>query len=210
MEHTGWMGKTFSLCQWITRLAYINLLWIIFMLLGLFVFGAAPSTASMFSILRKWVQGESNFPIFTTFWETYKKEFRNANLLGLFLLVVSVILYIDWRLISSVHGILNPILTGCLIGVAFLFMVVMVFVFPVFVHYKFSNLQYIKTAFLIGISHPLYTMTMLLSVFFALFISFFFTGVGILFFGSGLGFALMYISNMVFSKMNQQMTGQKL
>lgn len=205
MESTGWMGKLYGICQWISRLAYINLLWLLFIVLGLFVMGAAPSTAAMFSIIRKWVQGESNFPIFSTFWETYKREFRKSNTLGVILLAITLILYLDWRLISSVQGYLYPILTGCLIGVVFLFLVVMVYVFPVFVHYEYRTLQYIKTAFLIGISYPLHTMAMILGVMCVFFMSFFFTGVGLLFFGSGLSFVLMYMSNLVFSKMSQQL-----
>lgn len=208
MESTGWMGKLFSICQWISRLAYINLLWLLLMGVGMIVFGAAPSTAAMFSIIRKWVQGETNFPIFSTFWKTYKKEFRNANTLGLLLFVIILVLYLDWRLISSVQGFLYPLLTGCLIGVVFLFFVVMVYVFPVFVHYEYRTLQYIKTAFLIGITYPFHTMAMILGVMCVFFISFFFTGVGLLFFGSGLGFVLMYMSNLVFSKMSQQLNVQ--
>lgn len=202
MESSGWMGKLYSFCQWITRLAYINLLWLLFMGLGLVVLGAAPSTATMFSIIRKWVQGESNFPIFSTFWEIYKKEFRKANVLGFLLLLISIVLYMDWRLISSVQGFLYPILTGCLIGVAFLFVVVMLYIFPVFVHYEYRTLQYLKTAFLIGISYPLHTMAMILAVVCAFLISIFFNSVGILFVGSGLGFALMYLSDLVFGKIS--------
>ncbi|WP_045514978.1 DUF624 domain-containing protein [Neobacillus niacini] len=60
MESTDWMGKLLGICQWITRLAYINLLWLFFMSVGLFVFGAAPSTAAMFTIMRKWIKGETD------------------------------------------------------------------------------------------------------------------------------------------------------
>ncbi|WP_167568727.1 DUF624 domain-containing protein [Brevibacillus migulae] len=33
-----------------SRLVYLNLLWLLFMCVGLIVFGAAPSTAAMFTI----------------------------------------------------------------------------------------------------------------------------------------------------------------
>ncbi|WP_165350926.1 YesL family protein [Ectobacillus funiculus] len=205
MEATGWMGKLYSICQWITRLAYINLLWLLFISLGVFVFGIAPSTAAMFSIIRKWLQGEANFPIFTFFWETYKKEFKKANILGLVLFGIIMGLYLVWRVTSSVQGVLYPILTGCLIGAVFLLLIVMLYVFPVFVHYEYRTLQYIKTAFLISISYPLYTIAMILAVTSVFLVSLFFSGVGLLFFGSGLSFALMYMSNVVFRKISQQL-----
>jgi uncharacterized membrane protein YesL len=204
METTGWMGKLDSFCQWITRLAYINLLWLLFIGLGLFVLGAAPSTIAMFSIIRKWVQGETSFPIFTTFWKTYKKEFRKANILGILLFLTGIVLYMDWRLISSMQGFLSPILTGCLIGVAFLFTVVILYIFPVYVQYEYRTLKYLKIAFLIGVTYPLHTIAMILAVGCAFFISIFFNSIGMLFLGSGLAFALMYISNLVFDKVVQQ------
>jgi uncharacterized membrane protein YesL len=200
MESTDWMGKLLGICQWITRLAYINLLWLLFMILGLFVLGAAPATVAMFTLIRKWIMGESDLPVFTTYWETYKKEFWKANSLGFILAGISIILYLDWRLISSLQGSLYPILMGCLIGVVFLFLVITLFIFPVYVQYEYKTLQYIKTAFLLGISYPLYTMVMISAAICVSAISIFFNGVGILFFGSGLSLAFMYISNLLFVK----------
>jgi uncharacterized membrane protein YesL len=200
MESTDWMGKLLGICQWITRLAYINLLWLLFMILGLFVLGAAPATVAMFTLIRKWIMGESDLPVFTTYWETYKKEFWKANSLGFILAGISIILYLDWRLISSLQGSLYPILMGCLIGVFFLFLVLTLFIFPVYVQYEYKTLQYIKTAFLLGISYPLYTMVMISAAICVSAISIFFNGVGILFFGSGLSLAFMYISNLLFVK----------
>ena len=200
MESTDWMGKLLGICQWITRLAYINLLWLLFMILGLFILGAAPATVAMFTLIRKWIMGESDLPVFTTYWETYKKEFWKANSLGFILAGISIILYLDWRLISSLQGSLYPILMGCLIGVVFLFLVITLFIFPVYVQYEYKTLQYIKTAFLLGISYPLYTMVMISAAICVSAISIFFNGVGLLFFGSGLSLALMYISNLLFVK----------
>jgi uncharacterized membrane protein YesL len=200
MESTDWMGKLLGICQWITRLAYINLLWLLFMILGLFVLGAAPATVAMFTLIRKWIMGESDLSVFTTYWETYKKEFWKANSLGFILAGIGIILYLDWRLISSLQGSLYPILMGCLIGVVFLFLVITLFIFPVYVQYEYKTLQYIKTAFLLGISYPLYTMVMISAAICVSAISIFFNGVGLLFFGSGLSLALMYISNLLFVK----------
>lgn len=204
MESTVWMGKLYHACQWITRLAYINLLWLLFMALGLFVFGVAPSTAAMFSIIRKWLKGETDLSIFQFFWGTYKKEFWKANALGSILLGISLILYLDWRLISSLQSSLYPVLSGCLIGVGFLFLIVMIYIFPVFVQYEYKTLQYIKAAFLLGISYPLYTMVMVLAAICVIAISIFFNGIGILYFGSALSFVFMYITHQLFNKIAKQ------
>jgi uncharacterized membrane protein YesL len=204
MDATGVTGKLYHACQWIARLAFLNLLWLVFMGVGLFIFGATPSTVAMFTIIRKWLQGEKELPIFRLFLEIYKKEFWASNRLGLVLMVVTFILLLDWVLIGSVQGILYPILTGCLIGVAFLFSIVMLYIFPVFVHYEYKTFQYVKVAFLLGISYPLYSAVMLLAVICVAALSIFFNGVGLLFFGSGVSYILMYISYLLFSKITQK------
>ena len=71
------MGKIYSVCQWIYRLAYSNVLWLLFMTLGLFVFGAVPSTVAMFAIIRKWIKGETEFPVLSFFGKSIKKSFGN-------------------------------------------------------------------------------------------------------------------------------------
>lgn len=204
MDATGVTGRLYHACQWISRLAYLNLLWLLFMGLGLFIFGAAPSTVAMFTIIRKWLQGEKELPIFSLFFKIYKKEFWTANRLGLVLLSFTLILFLDWMLIGSLQGFLYPILLGCLIGVAFLFSIVMLYIFPVFVHFEHNTIQYVKVAFLLGISYPLYSFVMFLAVICVVTISIFFNGVGFLFFGSGISYILMYISTLLFHKVAQK------
>ncbi|BDG36084.1 DUF624 domain-containing protein [Saccharococcus caldoxylosilyticus] len=48
-------GKLYRVCEWITRLACINILWMLFTLAGLIVFGIAPATVALFTIVRKWL-----------------------------------------------------------------------------------------------------------------------------------------------------------
>ncbi|WP_084028990.1 YesL family protein [Bacillus sp. J33] len=61
------------------RLVYLNLLWIAFSLLGIVLFGFFPATAAMFSVVRKWIMGETDVRVFKEFWQTYRKEFWKAN-----------------------------------------------------------------------------------------------------------------------------------
>ncbi|WP_066050665.1 YesL family protein [Robertmurraya korlensis] len=204
MDTTGMTGKLYQACQWISRLAYLNLLWLLFIGVGLVFFGVAPSTVAMFTIIRKWLQGERELPIFSTFMEIFKREFWASNRLGLVLMASSFVIWFDWQLIGGVQGTLYPILAGCLIGVSLLFMMVLTYIFPVYVHYENKTFQYIKVAFLLGISYPLYSFVMLLAVICVLALSLFFNGIGFLFFGSGISYILMYISNLLFSKLAQK------
>lgn len=204
MDTTGMTGKLYQACQWISRLAYLNLLWLIFISVGLVIFGVAPSTVAMFTIIRKWIQGEREMPIFSTFIEIFKREFWTSNRLGVVLMSSGIVIWFDWQIIGAVQGTLYSILAGCLIGVTLLFMVVLIYIFPVYVHYENKTFQYVKVAFLLGISYPLYSFIMLLAVITGVVVSMFFNGLGLLFLGSGISYILMYTSNLLFNKLAQK------
>jgi uncharacterized membrane protein YesL len=54
----------YRFCEWVTRLAYLNLLWIMFSLAGLVVFGVMPSTIAMYTVTRRWLTEDVDIPIF--------------------------------------------------------------------------------------------------------------------------------------------------
>ncbi|WP_421102885.1 DUF624 domain-containing protein [Sporosarcina psychrophila] len=56
-------GFTYNVFEWITRLAYIYLLWILFSLAGGMISGFFPATIAMFAISREWLKGISEIPI---------------------------------------------------------------------------------------------------------------------------------------------------
>jgi uncharacterized membrane protein YesL len=94
MESQGLVTVIYRICIWISKLAYINLLWILFSLIGLVVLGITPSTVGIFAVVRKWLrEGIDHTPILQTYWTTYKKEFWRANLLGFVFLIIGIILY---------------------------------------------------------------------------------------------------------------------
>lgn len=202
MESNSWMGGLIRICEWITRLAYLNLLWIFFSIVGLIIFGVGPSTVSLFSIIRKWIMGESNISIFPSFWLIYKRELKKANLLWFSFLFIFLIMYVDWVLINSMTGILHNILLGIFVIIALLLAVVLIYIFPVYVHFEGTILHYYKSAFLLGTSFPFRTMIMGIALGTGFLISLLLPGVAILFFGSGLSFVLMYVSYSIFTNMN--------
>lgn len=201
---THWMTKTNYILNWIVRLAYINLLWIFFILVGGIVFGFLPSTVAMFSIMRKWLNNDDDFPVLHKFYYYYKQEFIKANLLGVMLLVAGFILYIDSQLIMAFQGVIKVVLLGSFVTVGVLYILILFYIIPVFVQYKNGVFQYIKSAILIGISYPLRTLLMSISVVSILFICFIFPAISFLYLGSGLSFIIMFFSNHLFIKITKQ------
>lgn len=200
----GWSGKIVRICEWIYRLAYLNLLWLLFILIGFIFMGLGPSTQAMYAIMRKWINGEEDFSIFRTFLSFYKSDFKQANVIGLVLVTVGVFILIDLNLLNSFDGAVKYFLLASFTTVFILYLLVMLYIFPIAVHYKNTTLQHFKSALIIGVSFPFRTFIMCTSVICVLFICLIFPAISLLYLGSGLCFITMFFSRHVFTKISQQ------
>ncbi|MCC3355895.1 YesL family protein [Bacillus sp. REN16] len=199
----GFMGGIYKLCEWIMRLAYINLVWILFTILGLGFLGFFPATISMFTIVRKWLMGFDEIPVFKTFWDSYKKDFLKGNLLGVFILVAGYILYIDIHFLRSTDSFINvlyyPTLLLCL-G----FILTLCYVFPTFVHFNVTVFQVVKNSFLIMLMNPLSTIMMVIGSLTIYMLMTTLPGLIPLFGGSALAFVIMWSAFLAFTRIERQ------
>src|SRR5690625_929809 len=156
------MGRVFRWCEGIMRLAYVNLLWILFTILGLGIFGIFPATIALFAVTRKWVMGDLYIPVFSTFWQTYRKEFLKSTLLGWVLFVIGYMIYVDLALLPT-GGFLDVVRWGIVIC-GLLYIIILFYIFPIYVHFHWKNRHYIKYALLLGASHPHYTLLMIIGI----------------------------------------------
>src|SRR5699024_9214870 len=122
--------------DWCMRLAYVNLLWFVFTILGLVIFGMGPSTTAMFAVIRKWQMDGLETPIFKTFWHSYKIEFKKANLLFLLLFAVGYTLFFDFRFLLQMEGWQFTMLAVLVASILFVFTFTVFFIYPMFVHYN--------------------------------------------------------------------------
>ena len=151
----------YRLAEWITRFAYVNLLWITFTIFGLVVFGFMPATVSMFAVVRRWVQGDQDIKIFNTFWESYRKEFFKANIIGYILLIIGYVLSIELKILRASDQLMYLIASYGVIAVIVLYLIVLMYFFPIFVHFNLKSSEYLKWPFIIGIIHPILTIFLL-------------------------------------------------
>ncbi|MFC0558298.1 YesL family protein [Halalkalibacter alkalisediminis] len=163
MEMNGFMGSFYRASVFISRLAYINLLWILFTLMGLIVFGFMPATVAMFAVTRKWVNGADDFPIFKRFWQHYKEEIIKSNLFGLFFVFIGYILYVNFMIVAD-QVLWMTIVRYILLVASILYIVTVLMFFPVYVHLQLKGPEYIKTALLLGIAYPQYTIIMVVGI----------------------------------------------
>ncbi|WP_347834767.1 DUF624 domain-containing protein [Gracilibacillus sp. JCM 18860] len=58
----------FRLCDWIYRLAYLNILAFIFTIIGGIIVGIFPAITAMFAINKKWIDREDDFVVWKEYW----------------------------------------------------------------------------------------------------------------------------------------------
>ncbi|NBJ68847.1 MULTISPECIES: DUF624 domain-containing protein [Clostridia] len=194
----------FRVSEWVMRLAYLNLLWIAFTFLGLAIFGFMPATTAMFAIVRKWQRGVEDFPIFTTFWSVYKKDFKSVNIIGVVLFLLGYFLSIEFQILKSQTELIYYLARFGVMAQFILYSIVVAYFFPIFVHFKLTKKDYFKWTFIIGLSHPILTVFLLglLTFFYFIIIK---TIPAFLFFfgGSATAFILMWGVSLTFSKLEE-------
>lgn len=202
--YTGAIGGFYRISEWIMRFAYLNILWIAFTLLGLIVFGFTPATTSLFAIVRKWVQGKTDIPIFKTFWKNYKKEFFKSNLLGIIFFTFGYILFLDFQLvIESTNSVLQLTYIP-LIVLIIVYILTLLYIFPVYAHYDVSIIYVLKNAFLIMLMRPLTTIIMIVGTGAVYLLIRFIPGLIPFFTVSLWAYIMMWSSHRVFKKLVQQ------
>ncbi|ENH96792.1 hypothetical protein J416_08844 [Gracilibacillus halophilus YIM-C55.5] len=152
------MSAIYRLLEWVTKLAYLNLLWIVFSMLGFVVAGLFPATAATFTVSRDWVMGKGDIKIWPVFWNAYKQSFVSSNILGYFIALVAYILYLDFFFLTVTSSQYALLLTIPFLSFSLLFLLTTCYAFPVYVYYQMTVWQVIKSAFVIMIVNPLTTL----------------------------------------------------
>lgn len=201
MNFDGFVGKMYQLSDWFIRLVYLNILFIVFSLLGLIVFGLFPSLIAMFAVLRDWNHEIYEQSIIKHYFRYFRAEFFKGNIVGFILLVITFIFYVDIQFLISMQGKVYDLLLIFCIFLCFVYALYFMIFFPVYVHFELKPLQYFKQTAIILILNPLKVFMMFLIVI-PLFILLFFVPVSIVFFAMSLfAFLMTVFSQPIFTKM---------
>ncbi|MCJ7841312.1 YesL family protein [Lederbergia sp. NSJ-179] len=162
MQLNGPMKVVYQAGEWLIKLVYANLLWLIFIIVGLGIFGLMPATVGLFTLLRQWIMGNETESAFKIYWNSFRQEFIKSNLFGLIFLAIGYILRIDVIFFKTSSHILFQILLVMMFCLSFLYLITLLNFFPVYVHFKISFFEYFKYALLIGISQLSSTIMMMI------------------------------------------------
>ncbi|MBS4207915.1 DUF624 domain-containing protein [Bacillus sp. FJAT-50079] len=160
MSLEGIVWKLYEISNWLMKLILLNSLWLLFSLLGIVIFGFFPATSAMFAVTRKWILGDTDIPIFKTFWNTYRSSFLQSNILGSLLLLLGLVLYVDLRFFQSSEHIILSLLNFFIIFAFIIYFAVVLYIFPIYVHFKCRTMEYIKRSIIIVLGKPLHSIMM--------------------------------------------------
>lgn len=153
-------ARAYSFFDTLLWIACLNLLWILFTLLGLGVLGAGPATAAAQIAVRKRAQGNAA-PLLRSFGATYFRNFGRANVLALPVMAAAVALSMNWNYFSALEG-LFPQLVAAGIFVAAIFLAgAACYLFPLYARYELPLGQYLLTSSRFAFRHLAGTVILL-------------------------------------------------
>lgn len=203
----GFVNGFYNFSVWITRLAYVNILWVAFTIVGLGILGFLPATAAMFAVVRKWIMDNEDIPIFKTFWKSYRKEFKKANVIGYILVLTGYVLFAELQILWAQENTVYFVASFGVLAIFFIYFIILLYLFPIFVHFNLKTFQYIKWPAIIGIVHPILTIVLGVGILFIHYLTFVTLPALLFFFGGSVtAYILMWGASKTFSKYEQAET----
>lgn len=186
------MKKIDLLFRLISRFALLNLLWLGSSIIGLLILGFFPATVAMFSISRKWVRGEEDIPVISSFWSEYKKVFVKSNVFGWGVALIGGLLYVNYQIMLSLGTETPFIVVLSYIFVVLLYFMFVVTLIPVAVHFEGGPLTILKRTFQFMAGRIHIAMLFMLLIWASVYMSLAFPTAILFFSGSVLSYMLMW------------------
>ncbi|MCJ7843245.1 DUF624 domain-containing protein [Lederbergia sp. NSJ-179] len=159
MVQTKLTETVYVFCISLLKLVYLNLLWFLFTLFGLGIFGIFPATAALCRIQQQWlIEKNNSSPIFLFYWREYKRNFLRVNMLAVTLFLIGFILYFDLKFFVHKGGMINQIISLGIYILSIWYMIVLLYILPTYTAYRLKLYKYIQYAFIIGMLNPLKTL----------------------------------------------------
>lgn len=145
------MGKVADLCM-------LNLLCIACCIP---VVTAGASLTALYYVTLKMVRNEEAY-IFRSFFKSFKENFKQATIINVIMLIVAVLLYLDTNIAGNMGQTTGKILRMIFAVFTLLYVMVLLYVYPLLAKFYNSVKNTFKNAILMAIRHLPYTILMLL------------------------------------------------
>ena len=171
MKFFSYESKFSQLLLKLCYACYLNLLWF---LCSIPIFTIGASTTALYYASLKIVRDEDNH-VGALFFRSFRENFRQATVLWLILLGVGLFLGADGYIVYHLRqsslgpaGVLWTLVLAVLIAAAVVYVIVLLYVFPLLASVSNTNTAMLKNALLIG-THYLFATILVFAVHFAMF-----------------------------------------
>ena len=187
-------GLVHSVCTWIYRFSYLNLLFLVSCLPIVTIF---PAAAALFGVVRQWVK-KNDPPVFTTYKLLFVENFKQSMIIGSAVTGLYLLIFADFYLISRMQIGMKDTLFIALVIISFFLFISVLYISPLMVNGYYSSKQLVKNAFQLAIYKPLITLINLLTIIGLIFISLRFSFFLVFFFFSVSAFITYWFSEKKF------------
>lgn len=157
-----WGDVLYTICVYISRMVYVNLLWILFSVIGLGFFGIGPATLAAYEIFMS-DDESSGMELFVTFKNLYKKHFMDGNRIMLGTYVFAAVSFVNYMIIfDNLDKLEWAFISYTGFFIAFVFMFINLFPVTVLSNNNFKGK--IVMALFIAFRFPMYTLLQILSI----------------------------------------------
>ena len=170
MPAGSFSAKAYSFFDTLLWIACLNLLWIVFSLAGLGVFGVGPATAAAQVLVRRRVRGEAA-PLFRAFTKEFHRNFGRGNGLALPVMLAGAALALNWNYFSGSGDLLSQLMAAGVFVAAIFLAAVVCHIFPMFARYELALPQYLLMSSRFALRHLAGTAILLFVTAAALFAS---------------------------------------
>lgn len=197
-------GPIYNFCQAFMMIAYLNFLWILFTLMGGIFLGIHPATVALFLCLKKWKTSTIEKITFRTFKRYFLKEFKQANLLGIFLNGLVVLSFYNGFLLYINKDSVQPFLVITYMISLLLFVVILLYIYPIYALFRKRIIQTISLSIIIGLSHPFSTLFLMITQILLGIVIYGTSGLPLFFGVSALAYATFFFTFKIYENMREK------
>ncbi|MBQ0138850.1 MAG: DUF624 domain-containing protein [Kurthia sp.] len=144
-------SKLFVICEWIMRLAILNILFVFFSCVGLIIFGIAPAYTAMSAIFKRLYEGQE-VSIIPSFYHVFKAEFFKSNKFGLLYSYFILLLFVNFLFIQTLPAQLQTVAMFIIILFAILLLMSFIYIFPLYLKFETTTWRLIKNSFYVSLA----------------------------------------------------------
>ncbi|WP_157801804.1 YesL family protein [Gracilibacillus salitolerans] len=159
---SGFFKFLYSFGNWLAKIMFLHILWLVCTLLGLGIFGLVPATLATVYIIHKWFVEGFDIPIMRPYWNFYRTNFLKANGFGLIWVTIGLFLYADYYI--SKQFIQSFYFHSFLIILMVLFTISLFHFHTAFIRYDLKFFHYFKQSLLIGLARPIESIAMVITL----------------------------------------------